>query len=171
MTVARLLLGVLLATGLYAALLAAVPSVGQAIDPFLVVVVWFALARPPLGAMTAGMLVGLCHDVFSGRPFGLHGFADTVVGYLVARFAEQFLVRQPRALALVFGLSVAVQQALIAALQLLLVPFAEVAGPAHVAARVGASTLLGLLWVRAEELLRGRVASWRRSRASRLRLG
>ena len=54
---------------------------GRFLDVFLVVVVIYALEGETLSAIFVGLFVGLLHDTLTGGPFGLFGFADTIVGY------------------------------------------------------------------------------------------
>lgn len=166
----RLAVGLVLATLIRAAAAAAAPGLADIVDPFIAATIWIAVASRPLPAQTCGLLLGLAFDLFSGRPFGLGGFAGTLVGYLVARFAQHLLVRQPRTLILVFALAVALQRATIALLEVLLIPDAVIPSWQRVALTVAATTALGIGWVRCEAWLAWRLAGWRRDRASRLRL-
>lgn len=167
----RLIVGLVIATLLRSAIGAVLPAAVELVDPFIVVVVWLSVGRSPLAAQLIGLAVGLSTDVFAGGPFGLHGFADTAVGYTVARFAQHLLMRQPRTLALVFALAVVAQQTLIAALEVLLVPVAVVPSPTSVAIRIVLTTLLGLAWLQVEGAGTASLERQRRERASKLRLG
>ena len=148
-----------------------IPDFALAVDVFLVVVVLYGLEASSLAALFVGMLVGLIHDSLTGVPFGLFGFADTIVGYGAARLAQRLVIqRATGVLALVSFASVA-QQAIVVGLAYLLLPNPEVPNPVWVAIRAGACGLLGMSihiasahWRRASE-------ARRRGRMSRLRLG
>jgi rod shape-determining protein MreD len=137
----------------------------------VVVMVWVAVATTPMPAQLAGMVTGLARDVFTGRPFGLGGFAGTLIGYAVARFAQHLLVRQPRTLALVFALAAAAEQAIVAVLESVLMGDPVVPSIDQVAIRVAATTALGVVWYNSEHALLRSIARWRRERGGRLRLG
>lgn len=166
----RLLIALAVATLVRVLTTAVAPGLADLVEPFVVAIIWIAVAERPLPAQLCGLVLGLCFDVFSGRPFGLGGFAGTLVGYLVARFAQHLLMRQPRTLALVFALAIATQQAVVAALEVLLVAAASVPDLERVAVRVLVSTALGITWSRAELALLDRFAGWRRDRNARIRL-
>ena len=167
----RLAVALVVATVIRALMVALVPAWSDVLDPFIAATVWIAVGSRPLPGLSCGLVLGLAFDLFSGRPFGLGGFAATLVGYLVSRFAQHLLVRQPRTLVLVFALAIATQRAAMAMLELLLIPDAAIPTWQRVTVTVLATTALGVVWVRAESWLFGRVAGWRRERASKLRLG
>ena len=128
--------------------------------------------RPPGGAArSAARRRAWSPTRLAGGPFGLHGFADTLVGYTAARVAQQLVVQRSSGVVLVFTLASALQQALLAALAVLLLPTAELpAAPWMVAkaATPGPSALRRLLLAQGERLVLGRVAARRveRRRAS-----
>lgn len=167
----RLVVGLLVATALQAGLTAVAPGLAGLVDPFVVVMVWVAVATTPMPAQVAGMVTGFARDVFTGRPFGLGGFAGTLIGYAVARFAQHLLVRQPRTIALVFALAAAAEQAIVAVLEIVLMGDPVIPAIDQVAIRVIATTMLGVVWYNSEHALLRAIARWRRERGGRLRLG
>src|SRR6185312_6776838 len=69
------------------------PGFGRTVDVFLVVVVLHGLGGSSFSALVVGLIAGLLQDTLTSAPFGLFGFADTIVGYVTARLAP--LVRGP----------------------------------------------------------------------------
>jgi len=68
-----------------------------------------------LGFVTSYTMGGLLHDTLTSGPYGLFGFADTIVGYTTARLAQRLVIqRSTGVLALVSFASVA-QQAIVVA--------------------------------------------------------
>lgn len=141
------------------------------IDIFLVVVVLYGLQGSSLAALFAGMLIGLIHDSLSGGPFGLYGFADTIIGYGAARLAQRLVIQRATGVLALVSFAAVAQQAIVVGLAFLLLPATEVPNPIWVAVRAGACGLLGMSihiasahWRRASE-------ARRRGRMSRLRLG
>jgi rod shape-determining protein MreD len=148
-----------------------VPSVAPFIDVFLVVVVLYALEASSLAALLAGLVFGLLFDTLTGQPYGLFGFADTIVGYTTARLAQRLVIqRSTGVLALVSFASVA-QQAIVVGLTFLLLPASELPNPVVVAVRAGACGVLGMLIYIATIHWRRSSETRRRGRMSRLRLG
>ena len=148
-----------------------IPSFALAVDVFLVVVALFALESSSLAALFAGMLVGLLHDSLTGGPFGLFGFADTIVGYGTARLAQRLVIQRPTGVLALVSFATVVQQAIVIGLELLLLPAPELPHPLWVAVRAGICGVLGMAvyiasihWRRTSEVRR-------RGRMSRLRLG
>lgn len=70
------------------------PALARYCDLFLIVVVYFGLTRPPVGAMAAGAGAGLVEDALIGSILGLNGFKKTLLGYLVASFGALFMLNQ-----------------------------------------------------------------------------
>lgn len=88
MGVLRFLIGLVAALALHVVGAWLVPGMPRFFDPFLVLVVVNALGASGAGGLLGGTAAGLVHDALSGRLYGLHGFADTIVGYAVARTAQ-----------------------------------------------------------------------------------
>jgi rod shape-determining protein MreD len=147
------------------------PSFIQVVDVFLVVVVLYALEGSSLGALLAGLLVGLLHDTLSSGPYGLFGFADTIVGYTTARLAQRLVIQRSTGVLALVSFAAVAQQTIVAGLAFLLLPAPELPNPLWVAIKAGVCGVLGMLihiatinWRRSSE-------ARRRGRMSRLRLG
>jgi rod shape-determining protein MreD len=143
----------------------------QVVDVFLVVVVLYALEGSSLGALLAGLLVGLLHDNLSSTPYGLFGFTDTIVGYTTARLAQRLVIQRSTGVLALVSFAAVAQQAIVAGLTFLLLPAPELPNPLWVAIKAGVCGVLGMLihiaminWRRSSE-------ARRRGRMSRLRLG
>ncbi|HEX2223429.1 MAG TPA: rod shape-determining protein MreD [Thermoanaerobaculia bacterium] len=140
------------------------------IDVFLVVVVLYALEGETLSAIFVGMLVGLLHDSLSGGPFGLFGFADTIVGYGTARLAQHLVIQRATGVLGVVAFASALQQAIVVALTFLLLPEPALPEPYWVAVQAGACGLVGMAAYIAGRRWRQGMDTRRRNRMSRLRL-
>jgi rod shape-determining protein MreD len=147
------------------------PHFADAADVFLVVVVWFSLSGRPASAQLSGMGAGLVHDALSGSPFGLHGMANTVVGYAVARTAQKLLFQQRGTRTLAFLLAAAVQQAAVVALMVFLLPNSQLPQLRWILVKLAVTPALGLALVGGEARARRWWAARRGRRGSRLRLG
>jgi len=168
MAVARFLAGLLLAAVLHFAGVRLFDWFPRAFDLFLLAAVVEARRGLPVGAMFAGLAAGLVTDGVTGGPYGLFGFADTLVAWGVAVAARQLVVQRTTSLASLFAAASAAQQAIVAGLALVFRPGAELAAPEWLLARVGTTALVGLLWIRAAESVLGRFAARRASRQKRL---
>lgn len=175
--VVRFLLGLGLAAAFYALALRFHPRSADLFDPFLVLVVYHGLRHAagegphtsPLAAAVVGSLVGLAQDTLTGGLFGLHAFADTLVGWTVAKVQRRMVIQQPLQIALAGLLASAFQLAVLASLQFFMVPGSLQPEPLEVAGRmvlcgalVAAVHLLALRFRRAER-------RWRERRSRRLR--
>ena len=166
----ELLVGVLLATVLHVLggrLVAEFPSW---VDLFLVVAVYTSLDSAPVASMLRGTVAGLVHDALTGGLYGLHGFADTVVAWIVARMRQRLVIQQPLQVGLLFVLAAALQQALLAALRLVMVPGSELPGTSATVAKVVASGILGAGLFVLTARWRAFLAKWRDQRRRRLRV-
>ena len=141
------------------------------VDVFLVVVSLTALSGSSLGGLGVGLLVGLVQDTLTPGLYGLHGFADTIVGYSTARLAQRLVIQRATGVFAVVAFGSLVQQGVVVGLSLMLLPSPTLPAPLAVgikAAICGALGMLtyavGLRWATSYE-------SRRRSRMSRLRLG
>ena len=151
-----------------------VPSLASGLDVFLVVVVLYGLESSSLAALLAGLAVGLLHDTLisePGHPFGLFGFADTIVGYTTARLAQRLVIQRATGVLALVSFAAVAQQTIVVALTFLLLPSPDLPNPVWVAVQAGACGVLGMLihvatirWQRSAE-------ARRRGRMSRLRLG
>jgi rod shape-determining protein MreD len=140
------------------------------LDVFLVVVVLYGLEGNSLAALFAGMFVGLVHDSLTGAPFGLFGFADTIIGYGAARLAQRLVIQRATGVLAVVAFASALQQAIVVGLAFLLLPAPELPSPLWVAVQAGACGVLGLAVYIASGHWRRTADARRRGRMSRLRL-
>jgi len=159
-------LGFLLAALLQVAGLEAWPEFPRAFDLLLVAVVYFARDGRAVAALGVGSAGGLVADALAGGPLGLHGFADTLVAYTTARVAQQLVVERPSGVLLVFTLASALQQALLAALGVVLLPAVQLPGAPWMVARALSTGLLGLLLAAGGRSLTARRAARRERRSA-----
>lgn len=141
----------------------------SAIDVFLLVTLFNALSGNLLSGLFGGLAAGWLADVVTGGLYGLHGFANTVVGYGGALAAQKLVVQKPTSVFLLFALGAAGQQFLLVGLSLLLQPGSIEPQPIWLAvkfASVGAVGALGF-WLRRRAL--GWRSAWRRNRTATLR--
>jgi rod shape-determining protein MreD len=146
------------------------PAMPKAIDLFLLVAALEARHGRPLAGMFAGLASGLLADGLSGGPFGLHGFANTAVGYGTARAAQQLVVQRTTGLAALFAAGAAAQQAILALLALVFRDRVELPDPLWLPIQVAASAALGLGWTHAAAALARRFRFWQKSQGSKLKL-
>jgi rod shape-determining protein MreD len=146
------------------------PTFGRVVDVFLVVVALHGLRGNSLTALLVGLLVGLLHDTLTGGPFGLFGFADTIVGYVTARLAQRLVIQRATGVLAVVAFASALQQAIVVGLAFLLLPAPELPSPLWVAVQAGACGVLGLVVYIASGHWRRTSDARRRGRMSRLRL-
>lgn len=147
------------------------PWFSQAVDLFLVILVFHAMDGNSLAGMLGGCASGLLTDALTGSPFGLFSLADTLVGYGTAVTAQRLVIQRASSSLLVFSLSTAVQQVLVLGISLLLLPDPEVPEIGWVAIRVATSGVLGLVLYLSSTRLRGRLDEWRRTRTGKIRFG
>ena len=146
------------------------PAFGRVVDVFLVVVALHGLRGNSLSALLVGLLVGLLHDTLTGGPFGLFGFAGTIVGYVTARLAQRLVIQRATGVLAVVALAAALQQTIVVGLAFLLLPAPELPSPFWVALQAGACGVLGLAVYIASGHWRRTADARRRGRMSRLRL-
>lgn len=139
-------------------------------DLFLVLAIFNALDGDIFAGLAGGLVAGLVADAVSGGLYGLHGLADTIVGYGTAYATQRLVVQRPPSVFLVFTLAAALQQLMLATVTLSMLPYPELAAYPWVVAKVFGTGALGLLIFLARGQLRARVALWRRTRTVRVRL-
>ena len=151
-------------------LVGAAPEAARVVDPFLIVIVFQAMSGDVGVAVMAGALVGLTQDAVSGGLYGLHGFAGTVVGFVLARAARFLTLQKFYYIVLFFAAAVLLKEIVV---QLLLVtllqqpavpPFGELVMQVLVAGLVGAAVVATV------ETVSGRFFNWRRGRRPRVSL-
>ncbi len=136
-------------------------------DPFLILVVYHSLDGSPARSSISGSAAGLVQDTLSGRSYGLHGFANTLVGFTASRLRQRLVIQQPAQVGLLFVVSAALQLTTLAALQLLMVRDAELPDLASMAARLVSSGIAGaMLFVFAGKARNwaARRRAWKKSR-------
>ncbi len=140
MKLLKFALGLLLTAALHGALVRFFPEFGRWLDLFLILVLFFSLDSTPAWSICEGALAGLAYDSLSSSLYGLHGTANTVVGYAAARLQQRLVMQRAFQVALLFALGAALQQTVLALLQFWLIAEAEVPQ---------------LLWVAGKMLLTG----------------
>jgi rod shape-determining protein MreD len=166
--VLKLILGVGAAVLIHLAGARFFPEFAMVVDVFLVVVALHALSGNSLAALLVGLLVGLLHDTLTNGPYGLFGFANTVVGYSTARLAQRLVIQRATGIFTVVSFALVLQQALVAGLAFLLLPDPALPDPLWVVVKALSCGAIGMLayavageWNRAAE-------SRRRGRMNRL---
>jgi rod shape-determining protein MreD len=138
------------------------PDFARATDVFLVVVALHGLEGSSLSALFVGLGVGLLQDTLTSKPFGLFGFADTIIGYVTARLAQRLVIQRPTGVLALLSFASALQQAIVLGLAFVLLPSPEPPNPVWTAIRAVSCGLLGM----AVYVVGG---SWRRSSEARRR--
>jgi len=144
---------------------------GLVFDLFLVLAIFNALDGDTFAGLAGGLVAGLVADAVSGGLYGLHGLADSIVGYGTAFATQRLVVQRPPSVFLVFSLAAALQQLMLATVTLLMLPHPELTAYPWVVAKVVGSGVLGALVFVARRQLRVRFSRWRRTRTVRVRMG
>jgi len=148
-----------------------IPAFNLAIDAFLVIAVLFALRGGLAVAMLGGLVAGIAADALSGGLFGLHGFADTIVGYGTAVAAHRLVIRRPSSVMLVAAMAAVVQQVVLLILRRVLVDTAPVVSIGWGVFQVVTTGLVtASIYVLTGRLRRG-LAARRERRGSQIRFG
>ena len=169
MRVLRFLAVLALAAGLHLVAVRLFPDFPLYVDLFLVVAVFHARDGHSVAGMLGGAAAGLLADGLSGGPYGLQGFADTLIGYATARGAQQLVLQRPAGLALLFAVAAAAQQLLLAGLALALLPEPELPRLASLVAKAASTGLLGWGLHTLERTASGALEGRRQRRAATLR--
>ncbi len=146
------------------------PDFPRVMDVFLVVVALQALSGNSLAGLLVGLAAGLIHDTLTGGLYGLYGFADTIVGYGVARLAQRLVIQRATGVFGVVGLASVLQQAVLVGLTYLLLPDPALPRPLWAGTKAVACGLAGMVIYAAIGSLTRNYETRRRSRMSRLRL-
>ncbi|HTG34425.1 MAG TPA: rod shape-determining protein MreD [Thermoanaerobaculia bacterium] len=147
------------------------PDFVRAVDVFLVVVALHGLRGNSLSGLLVGLLVGLLQDTLTSGPFGLFGFADTIIGYITARLAQRLVIQRPTGVLALVSFAAVLQQAITVGLAFLLLPAPETPSPVWAVIRAGACGVLGMAIYIVAGRWRNSSETRRRGRMSRLRLG
>lgn len=164
----RLILATLLGAGVHALGSDLFPWFSSAIDVFLILAVYHSLDNSVVSSLAGGTLTGLARDVFSGGFYGLHGFANTLIAYLAASIQQRLVIQQPLQVGLLLVLASAAQLAVLAGLQSLLLPGAELPTSGTLLARMATGGGLGTALYLLEGRARFSLDQWREQRRRRL---
>lgn len=80
----RFTAGLLIALTLHAVLNKIAPGFLEFFDPYVILIVYYAMGGHLTGAIFAGVAAGITQDAFTITIPGLHAFTLTLVGYIVA---------------------------------------------------------------------------------------
>ena len=170
MRFAGYVLALVLAALVHVVLLRFLPGIARFVDPFLVLVVLFALEAKPLGGMFAGAAAGWAKDALTGSLYGLHGVVLTIIGFVVARVARTVTTNQPAVIGLLLAIGALVESALLLVLLWLLSVDAPAPDPVVVGVRAGVTALVGLSVVLFAGRSLRRFELWKRIRKRRVKL-
>lgn len=170
-TVLRFLAGLMMAVAAHTLGLQLHPRAPELFDPFIILVIYFSMRSTAAPSALVGSTMGLAQDALTGGLFGLHGFANTAVAYLVAAVRQRFVIQQPSQVAVLAALGGLFQLALLTFLQLALVPMSEAPHIGLVVAKTVATGMLTLMVY----LATNRLFAWDRRRRElrnrKIRLG
>jgi rod shape-determining protein MreD len=139
------------------------------VDLFLVMTVGWAFTSNPLVGLAAGMVTGLTADGFAGGPYGLNGFANTLIGYSAAVAVANLAKMNISGAAILYALAAVVQQLVLLVLVLVMLPNPEAPALLSLAWKVGITAALGAVVFLAQQNMARLMGRWRRSRDARLR--
>ena len=145
------------------------PDFSSAIDLFLLIVVFNALDGNTLAGMLGGLAAGLVTDALTGGPFGIHGLADTIIGYGTAYAVQRLVIQRVTGVFQLFALAAATQQALLMGVSLLLLPSPEAPRILWLMVRIVSTGLLGSVLYLADKRLRSTAEGWQTARSSKIR--
>lgn len=140
------------------------------VDPFVVLVVLWAVGRSSLAGTLGGLGAGLVQDALTGGIYGLYGFADTIIGYAAARAGQRVVIRGKAGVLLVVATGSLLQQGIAVLLVLVFLPGAELPEPLWVVPRAALSGVAALVAVVLGQAVARRRERRRRRSRSRLRL-
>ena len=89
----RFAIGLLIALTLHSLLDSFYPNALAFFNPYLILVIYYAMGGNLVGAIFAGIAAGLVQDAYSGAIFGLHAFSLTVIAYIVAYINSRLVLR------------------------------------------------------------------------------
>lgn len=89
----KFIIGLVAALVLHALLDRFAPRWLAIVDPYLVLVVYTATAGNLLASIIAGVATGFVQDALSGSILGVHAFALTATGYLVAWVNSRLVIK------------------------------------------------------------------------------
>lgn len=89
----RYAIGLLIALTLHSLLDSFFPNALAFFNPYVILVVYYAMGGNVFGAIIAGVIAGLVQDAFSSSMFGLHAFSLTVCAYIIAYINSRLSLR------------------------------------------------------------------------------
>ncbi len=89
----RFAIGLLIALTLHSLLDSFYPNALAFFNPYLILIVYYAMGGNLVGAIFAGITAGLVQDAYSMSIFGLHAFSLTVIAYVVAYINARLVLR------------------------------------------------------------------------------
>lgn len=89
----RFIIGLLIALTLHSLLDSFFPNALAFFNPYIILIVYYAMGGNIFGAIVAGVIAGLVQDAYSGAIFGMHAFALTVCAYVVAYINARLVLR------------------------------------------------------------------------------
>jgi rod shape-determining protein MreD len=89
----RYAIGLLIALTLHSLLDSFFPNALAFFNPYVILVVYYAMGGNVFGAIIAGVIAGLVQDAFSSSMFGLHAFSLTICAYIVAYINSRLSLR------------------------------------------------------------------------------
>lgn len=89
----RYAIGLLIALTLHSLLDSFFPNALAFFNPYVILVVYYAMGGNIFGAIIAGVIAGLVQDAFSSSMFGLHAFSLTICAYIVAYINSRLSLR------------------------------------------------------------------------------
>jgi len=139
------------------------------VDLFAVLVITVALEGSPLEAMLVGMFAGLTADALSGGPFGLNGFADTILGFGTASVVLRLGKIKAGWLLVIYALAAALQQGVLVLLALLLASRLVQPPLMEVVLKVVTTALIGYIFIHMRHRMYRMLGKMEEQRATRLR--
>lgn len=109
----RYAIGLLIALTLHSLLDSFFPNALAFFNPYVILVVYYAMGGNVFGAIIAGVIAGLVQDAFSSSMFGLHAFSLTVCAYIVAYINSRLSLRGTFAFGACLGGAVVVNELVI----------------------------------------------------------
>jgi rod shape-determining protein MreD len=164
------LAGLLLATALQVLLVRILPPTAYLLDLLFLLALFFSMMVSPAAGMVGATVAGLLRDTLSGGPYGLHGFANTLVVVVVGKLRQRLVIQQPFQIGSLVVLAAGLQVAVLVLLRNLLVPGAQVLDPLSLALRLLVTGLVGTLGYFLGLRSLDAVARWRERRSRRLGL-
>lgn len=109
----RFAIGLLIALTLHSLLDSFFPNALAFFNPYVILVVYYAMGGNVFGAIIAGVIAGLVQDAFSSSIFGLHAFSLTICAYVVAYINSRLALRGTFAFGACLGGAVIVNELVI----------------------------------------------------------